>query len=90
MATETLEAKAVRLLAEGRLTILVAERDGKVIAECRGLSSGETHKLGWDPSGNDGRGRWGCTCDAHATFHRHCSHLRALQLVVTRKRRARP
>lgn len=79
---ETKESRALRILAEGRLTISRVDMDGKVLAECRGLESGEIHQLGWDPRG---RGRWGCTCQANATFRRRCSHLIALQLVVARQ-----
>lgn len=78
---ETKEQKAQRYLAERRLIITaILPPTGKVVATCRG-DGGEVYQLGWDPRG---RGRWGCTCEASAVFHRECSHLIALKMVVTR------
>jgi len=75
----TAEQKAHRLLTEGRLTV---ERvDEVIVASCRGFSTGEVYRLGFDP--RDG-GQWRCTCEANSKFHRRCSHLMALQLVVVR------
>lgn len=74
------EEKAHRLLTEGRLSVERIER-GVVIASCRGFSDGEVYRLGFDPRG---QGEWRCTCDASRKFHRRCSHLIALQLVVVR------
>jgi hypothetical protein len=86
MARETLEDKAVRLISEGRLSVLRADdNNGLVVAACRGLSSGETHHLGFDPNGKNGHGEWRCTCEASRGFRRKCSHLMALQLVVSRR-----
>lgn len=80
---ETKEQKAQRYLSERRLIITHVVPDGKVVATCRG-DGGEVYNLGWDPRG---RGRWGCTCEANADFHRECSHLIALKMVVTRTRK---
>lgn len=93
---ETIEQKAHRLLAEGRLVVERVdppedlESVGDVpaarfiVASCRGFSEGEVYHLGFDPRSKSGRGEWRCTCQANAEFHRRCSHLIALQLV-TRK-----
>lgn len=81
---ETIEQKAHRLLTEGRLVVERVSGSGLVIATCRGMSAGETYKLGYDPTQKE----WRCTCEASAKFHRRCSHLVALQLVVTQERRA--
>jgi hypothetical protein len=79
--------KAQQLLMEGRLDIVrvdIGGRDhGYVVARCRGLS-GSTHDLGFDPYARNGRGEWRCTCEANKEFHRECSHLVALRLVVSR------
>lgn len=84
MPVETKEAKAHKILTEGRLIIERVEPDGGlVVAHCRGMS-GEVYTLGFDARG---RGRWGCTCEASAEFHRECSHIVALRLVVSRSRR---
>ena len=74
MSRKSVEAKARRLLPEGRL--IVERVDGDlVVASCRG-DSGEVYTVGHDP----GRG-WHCSCPARGT----CSHLRALMLVVVRR-----
>lgn len=57
--------------------------NGKIVATCRGLTSGETHSLGFDPRGV---GMWRCTCQASRDFGRRCSHLIALQLVTSRSK----
>jgi hypothetical protein len=80
MPVETKQTKAHRILTEGRLVIDRVDPGGLVVATCRGMS-GEVYTLGWD---NRGRGRWGCTCEASREFHRTCSHLTALQLIVAR------
>lgn len=73
MTRETLEAKAARLLADGRLTVLEVG-PGLVRAECAGDRG--LYRLGfW-------RGSWGCSCPAWAYGHRPCAHLHALRLVV--------
>jgi len=77
MARETLEAKAVRLLAEGRLRVVLV--DGQRI-EARVLGLGAEHSIGYQ------RGGWWCDCEAHR-FGRRCSHLAALQLVTVRPSR---
>jgi hypothetical protein len=76
--TETKDEKAVRYLAEGRLTVEKVGEGGRfrIMATCRG-SDGD-YQLGYDAE----QKRWGCTCEANATFHRRCSHLIALQLVT--------
>jgi len=68
---ETIEQKAARYLAEGRLT--VRTRSGQAVeAVCEG---GERYELGHAPDGG-----WWCDCPAHAV---PCAHLVALQLVTT-------
>lgn len=75
---ETKADKALRYVAERRL--LIEHVDPALIkATCRG-DSGEVHTLGW----RSDQQRWGCTCEANATFHRRCSHLIALQLVTVK------
>jgi hypothetical protein len=65
-----IEAKALRYLSEGRLT--VKGLDGQRV---RAVCSGETGE--WD-LGHLPESGWFCTCPAACP----CSHLRALQLVV--------
>ena len=79
---ENIEARAVKILTERRLTV---ERvhTGLIVASCRG-DSGEDYKLGYDPI----RGEWRCTCKASAEFHRTCKHLIALQHVTTKPKGA--
>ena len=74
---ETLEAKALRILSEARLTVERVELTGLVVASCRS-TMGEVYRLGYDP----GRREWRCTCEANRQFGRRCSHLAALQRVV--------
>lgn len=77
---ETKAAKALRYVSERRL---VVERVGGdfagIVARCRG-DSGALYALGWDPR----RKEWRCQCEANTNFHRTCSHLLALQMVVTK------
>jgi hypothetical protein len=77
MARESVEAKAVRLLAEGRLRVVLV--DGERI-EARVRDSEADHSVGYQ------RGGWWCDCEAHR-FGRRCSHLAALQLVTVRPAR---
>jgi uncharacterized Zn finger protein len=77
MARESMEAKAVRLLAEGRLRVVLV--DGERI-EARVRGSEADHSVGYQ------RGGWWCDCEAHR-FGRRCSHLAALQLVTVRPAR---
>ena len=66
---ENAEAKGVRYLGEGRLTILrVDER--QIEAVCFG-DSGEVYRLGYHP------GSWWCDCPALG----RCSHMTALMRV---------
>jgi uncharacterized Zn finger protein len=77
---ESAAVKGRRLLAEGRLTVIVAgdpARPGLIVAECKG-DSGAVYALGYDHRGRE----WRCTCPALTS---HCSHLTALQLVVRRE-----
>ena len=74
MTRENAQAKGRRLLVEGRLRVLCVEGSGLILAECRG-DSGEMYRIQYDPE----RMRWYCTCPAKGV----CSHLVALQLVVT-------
>ena len=72
-ARETVAAKSIRYLAEGRLT--VTRRDGeRVEATCTG-SDGTVYDLGHQP---DRPGVWTCTCPAMG----RCSHTTALRLVI--------
>lgn len=73
---ESAALKGRRLLSEGRLRVL-AVSEATAEAECRG-DSGMTYVLGRDASG-----RWECSCEAKG----RCSHLIALQLVVSLKPR---
>lgn len=78
---ETKADKAARIIAERRLSIEVAgdpARPGLILATCRGEA--EVYTLGYRPDGQ----RWGCTCEASASFHRTCSHLMALQMVTVK------
>ena len=75
---ETLDARAKRLLTEGRLTIRHVDADGLVIAEAHGFS-GARYSLGYLPAEK----RAGCTCEA-GKFGRECTHMKALWLVVNR------
>jgi uncharacterized Zn finger protein len=74
---ETLDAKAARYLAEGRLTV-TRVGGGAIDAICRGTT------LAWEVGYR--RGGWFCTCPA-AGFGSRCSHLAALQLVTVRPTR---
>lgn len=76
---ETKNDRAVRFLRERRLNVVVVERDGMVVAFCRG-DSGAEHTLGWRPDYS----RWGCTCEANRKFKRECAHLVALKMIVVR------
>ena len=74
--TETIQAKATRLLAEGRL--LIAEVDADTITASLEGDTG-THRLGLTPGG------WWCSCPTPTP---RCSHLAALRLVtVTQPRK---
>lgn len=84
MPVKTKADKAHQLLLEGRVTLLqVEDNRGVVVASCRGMS-GTTYHLGWDPRARNGKGEYRCTCEANRDFHRECSHLLALKLVVDR------
>jgi hypothetical protein len=74
MPRETLEAKAGRLLAEGRLRVVLVDAE-RIEARVRGSEA--EHSVGYQ------RGGWWCDCEA-ARFGRRCSHLAALQLVTVR------
>lgn len=78
MPRETIEQKAKRLLAEGRLTVLVVNPE-VVVARCKG-DSGAEYMLGWDKQHLN----WICSCPANTDFHRKCAHLRALWLVTVK------
>lgn len=77
MTRETTAAKARRLLGEGALTITYVSGD-VVNAVCTGDSA--VYELGHDPA----RGWW-CQCPARPG---RCSHVEALRLVTTLRRRA--
>ncbi len=79
MAPDSLEMKAVHLLAEGRLCVLLVDAE-QIEARVRGSEA--EHSTGYR------RGGWWCSCEAHR-FGRRCSHLAALQLVTVRQSRGR-
>ncbi len=66
------EAKALRILLERRLTVLHV-KGPRIYAECRGTDT--LHHLGFD------RGSWWCHCPEPKG---KCAHLRALQMVTVR------
>lgn len=75
---ENAAAKGRRLLTEGRLCVVaIDETSATASAECRG-DSGMTYIVGRDEAG-----RWFCACPAMG----RCSHVIALQLVVSFKPR---
>jgi hypothetical protein len=67
---ENAQAKARRLLTEGRVTLRRFGPDA-IVARVRGDSARE-YLVVWDPTG------WHCPCDAAG----RCSHVLAVQLVV--------
>jgi uncharacterized Zn finger protein len=67
---EDAPSKALRLLAEGRISILQVS-DSRVLAMCRG-DSAAAYWVEW------AGGRWTCTCPAIG----RCSHALAVQRVV--------
>ena len=69
------DEKAAAILVDGRLTVMVRLGD-HIVARCVGSTG--TYALGFDEE----RASWYCACPAFASFHRTCSHLRALQLVT--------
>jgi hypothetical protein len=73
MSRETIAAKAVRYLTEGRLVVSFVSGD-HVAAVCRG--DGELYRLG-----HHIRRGWWCDCAAR----RDCAHLIALRLVTIRR-----
>lgn len=88
MPRQTKHDKALRILAERRLTVETIGdpmRPGLILATCRGESEAEFYSLGYRPDLK----RWGCTCEASSKFHLICSHLYALKLVTV-KTRVRP
>jgi hypothetical protein len=70
---ETVEAKAARYLAEGRLAVVLVTADA-IEATCHGATG--TWLLGW-------HGGWHCDCPARTD---RCAHLTALRLVTTTAR----
>jgi hypothetical protein len=75
--TETVDAKAARLLTEGRLVVTRVFGD-YVDAVCMGDTG--SYDLGHTP----GRGWW-CSCPVRTD---RCSHLAALWLITIRRRSA--
>ena len=67
---ESVEAKARRYLAEGRLEVVLVA-DDEIEATCRGATG--DYLLGW-------HGAWHCSCPAYTEG---CAHLVALRLVTT-------
>jgi len=79
MTRESVDAKARRYLAEGRVVVTRVLGD-KVTAVCQGETG--AYDLGHAPS----RGWW-CTCPVRTD---RCSHLAALWLITVRRRPANP
>jgi hypothetical protein len=77
MTRETLDAKALRYIREGRLRVVLVDAE-RIEARVRGSEA--EHSVGYE------RGGWWCDCEAHR-FGRRCSHLAALQLVTVRPAR---
>jgi hypothetical protein len=77
-ARETLEQRALRYIAERRLTVTWVDHE-RVEVRVRGTDA--EHVVGYE------RGGWTCTCEA-ARFSRRCTHLHAAQLVTVRPARA--
>jgi uncharacterized Zn finger protein len=74
---ESVERKALRYIAEGRLTVRsVGEGLFPIVAECRGGE--DNYVLGYDAAKDE----WRCTCPARG----RCAHLVALQLVTRKPR----
>jgi hypothetical protein len=76
-ARESLREKAVRLLADGRVTVVWVDHE-RIEAHVRGTDA--EHVVTYQ------RGGWRCSCDA-ARFNQRCSHLAATQLVCRRPTR---
>ena len=74
MTRETVDAKAARYLAEGRIVVTRVLGD-EVTAVCRGDTG--SYDLGHTP----GRGWW-CSCAVRTD---KCSHLAALWLITIRR-----
>jgi hypothetical protein len=79
MTHETIDAKAARLLAAGRIVVTRVLGD-TVDAVCQGDTG--TYELGHRP----GRG-WFCSCPVRGD---RCSHLTALWLITIRRRTPEP
>lgn len=71
----SLEAKAVALLAAGRVSVLDAG-SGRLIADVVGETA--TYRV------TLGRGGWACMCVA-ARHHYRCSHVTAVRLIVAKR-----
>lgn len=74
MTRESVDVKARRYLAEGRLQLHRIDTD-EIRGHCRG--DGATYSLGWNPAD-----RWWCSCPA---ARGRCAHLVALKLVAVRR-----
>lgn len=73
---EDAQSKAIRLLAEGRVTLRRLSSD-VILAAVRG-DTARIYETRWDPDG------WWCDCDALS----RCSHIRAVQLVTLEPKRS--
>lgn len=71
MSRETVEAKAIRYLAEGRITVRAVSPD-VVEADARG-NGDAVYTV--ERAGR----RWSCSC---AAWQRQCCHVRAVRLVT--------
>jgi hypothetical protein len=78
-ARESVDAKALRYLTEGRLVVTYLVGDA-VTAVCMGDTG--SYDLGHDPRRP---GAWWCTCRAAVNAHR-CAHVLALQSVTIRRK----
>jgi len=74
-----LAAKTAALLLGGRVTVLIADDLGTVIADVEGSTVPHRVTLG--------HGGWTCTCQA-SKYGRRCSHATAVQLVTDHPCRA--
>lgn len=77
-STTNAEAKAIRILLERRLTVLLVKGD-RIFAEVRGTDS--LHQCGYQRPERGGRPRWWCSCEGRGES---CSHIKALQYVTMR------
>lgn len=73
MSRETVAAKAVRYLAEGRVVLVHVSKRHGVHADVRG--DGRIYRTAWQA------GDWSCTCP-HTARTTDCSHVVALKRIT--------